>query len=115
MGAGIAVDFKKRFGRVGELKAQNTQVGNVAVLHIAEENRWIYYLVTKARYNGKPTLESLRASLVACRNHAVENGVKCIAMPRIGCGLDRLDWKQVTRVIEDIFEDTEIVIKVYFL
>jgi hypothetical protein len=41
MGKGIAVDFNKRFGRVGELKAQNVEVGSVATLYIEEEKRWV--------------------------------------------------------------------------
>jgi O-acetyl-ADP-ribose deacetylase (regulator of RNase III) len=107
------VDFKKRFGRVGELKAQNVEVGSVATLYIEEEKRWVYYLVTKEHYNGKPTMETLRASLVACRTHAIEKGVKCIAMPRIGCGLDRLNWSLVKRMIDEVFEESGIEIKIY--
>jgi hypothetical protein len=33
MGKGIAVDFKKRFGRVGELKAQNVEEGSAQRFH----------------------------------------------------------------------------------
>ena len=114
MGKGIAVQFKKRFGCVSQLKAQNATVGNVAVLHLPD-GRWIYYLVTKERYNGKPTYETMRASLCACRDHALEHGVKCIAMPKIGCGLDKLDWRIVGPMITDVFEDTGVEIKIYSL
>ena len=35
-----------------------------------------------------------------------------IAMPQIGCGLDRLKWKDVSDVIKDVFADTDIEILV---
>lgn len=34
---------------------------------------------------------------------------------RIGCGLDRLDWKKVSTMLEEVFEDTNIHITVYTL
>jgi hypothetical protein len=38
--------------------------------------------------------------------------IRKIAMPLIGCGLDRLDWNKVKDVIEDVFSDTDIEILV---
>jgi hypothetical protein len=31
-----------------------------------------------------------------------------LAMPLIGCGLDRLSWDNVSEIIEDVFEETNI-------
>lgn len=55
MGKGIAIEFKKRFGGVDELKRQKAGVGGLAVL--LRDNRPIYYLVTKEKYWNKPTLQ----------------------------------------------------------
>ncbi|KAL8606779.1 hypothetical protein ACOMHN_049608 [Nucella lapillus] len=44
MGAGIAAEFKARFGGLQELKKQGKVVGEVAVLK--REGRFVYYLVT---------------------------------------------------------------------
>jgi hypothetical protein len=35
-----------------------------------------------------------------------------LAIPYIGCGLDRLNWDEVKDVIEDVFEDTDVEILV---
>ena len=40
----------------------------------------------------------------------VATGVKKIAMPKIGCGLDRLNWNIVRSIIKEVFEDTDIEI-----
>jgi len=69
MGAGIAVQFKKVFGRLDELQAQQAGSGDIAVLK--DDQRYIYYLVTKPQSWGKPTYESVQASLEQMREHMV--------------------------------------------
>ena len=39
------------------------------------------------------------------KDHALKNSVTRIAMPRIGCGLDRLDWEIVSQKLKEIFDD----------
>lgn len=82
MGKGIAVDFKKKFGKVQDLIDQNKGVGEIALLK--HKDRFVYYLVTKERYWNQPTYQTLTSSLEKMRDHAVNNGVKMICMPKIG-------------------------------
>jgi hypothetical protein len=82
MGKGIAVDFKRKFGKVQDLIDQNKVVGEVALLKHKE--RFVYYLVTKERCWNKPTYQSLTSSLEKMRDHAINSGVKMICMPKIG-------------------------------
>lgn len=42
-----------------------------------------------------------------------ENDVKEISIPRIGCGLDRMEWSEVSKRINNVFKDTDIQITVY--
>ena len=44
-----------------------------------------------------------------------EYGITKVAMPRIGCGLDRLNWDDVRPMIEEIFKDMDIEILVCVL
>jgi len=111
MGSGIAVKFKEEFKGVGELLDQNVIVGGCA--HLQRNNRYIFYLVTKEVSIGKPTYDTLRASLRTMRSKCLRFGVKKLAMPRIGCGLDKLDWSRVKSSINEIFNDTGIEIQVY--
>ena len=62
----------------------------------------VYYLVTKQRFNYKPTYETLRSSVKAMAvNLASLSGsdVHTLALPKIGCGLDRLDWSRVRKIL----------------
>lgn len=72
-------------------------------------------LVTKQRYFHKPTLETLRQALEDFYALALEFNLKKIAMPKIGCGLDKLDWENVRKVINDVFGESEIEILVRYL
>ena len=112
MSKGIASGFKKLFGKVDELTEQKCNVGEVAILE--ENGRYIYYLVIKRKYYHKPTYESLEKTLVAMREHCIENNVSELSIPRIGCGLDRLKWSVVIEMIKNIF-DININIKIYVL
>lgn len=112
MGKGIALIFKKRFGRVDKLKAQRVPVGGCAQLKL--EHRCIFYLVTKERYFQKPTYEQLECSLQDMREKMKVNNVQDLAMPRIGSGLDRLNWTKVKEIIETVFKD-DVKITIYSL
>ena len=106
MGKGIAVEFKRRFGGTNKVPVSN-------LLVIEDSSRYIYYLITKERYHNKPTYDSLRNSLVEMREHMIQHNVTKLSIPRIGCGLDRLNWDNVSVIISEVFAHTGIDITVY--
>ena len=112
MGAGIATLFKDKFKRVNELKKQKANIGDVAILE--DNNRFIYYLVTKDKYWNKPTYQTLASSLIKMKEHCINNNIKLLSIPLIGCGLDRLKWNNVLSIIKKIF-NYDISINVYKL
>lgn len=72
-------------------------------------------LITKKFYYSKPTYSSLTESLVELRKYVLQNNLKRILMPKIGCGLDRLEWSLVKQIIEKVFEETDIEIKIFYI
>lgn len=79
-----------------------------------------FNLVTKEKYWQKPTYNSLKAVLINAKLYSLmvsDKGVKKpkpvkLAMPRIGCGLDRLQWDKVKAIIEEVFANTDVEILV---
>nr|XP_058970258.1 ADP-ribose glycohydrolase OARD1-like isoform X1 [Pocillopora verrucosa] len=113
MGKGIAVLFKNKFGGVEEIKSQGQKPGGVAILKKGE--RFVYYLVTKEKSFHKPTYKTLQSSLEAMRDHCLTHNVIGLSMPKIGCGLDGLQWYRVSGIIHQVFQDTNINVTVYSL
>jgi hypothetical protein len=64
--------------------------------------------VTKSRYYEKPTYQSLARSLIIMRNIMRRDGITKVAMPYIGCGLDRLEWQNVRQVLEKVFAEEPV-------
>ena len=114
LGRGIAVAFKERFGGVDDMRAQNVGIGGCAALR--RGRRFVYALVTKPRSSGTyPTMVALRASLQALKARMARDGVTRLAVPRLGCGLDKLEWPAVSALLREVFADTDVAITVYSL
>jgi hypothetical protein len=69
-------------------------------------------IVTKELYFKKPTIITMMIALVKLKAVCLENNIKKIAMPTIGCGLDGLKWDIVSKTIQDTFKNTDIEIVV---
>ena len=70
----------------------------------------VFNLVTKRKCWHKPTYESLRESLEMMREQLEFLDATKLAMPWIGCGLDKLNKDQVYDIICEVFEDMDIEI-----
>ena len=67
-------------------------------------------LVTKEKCWHKPTIITLGQALCSMRDHLI--GGDKIAMPKIGCGLDRLKWKEVEQMLHNVFDNRDVGILV---
>jgi hypothetical protein len=117
MGKGIVVEFNKRF----DMKNKIIQLCNGDIVKDWDNSEIkgrcikidrVFNLITKRNYWGKPTYSTLNEALQDMKVIAIKNNITKIAMPIIGCGLDRLNWEQVSKNIQNIFNDTDIEILV---
>lgn len=109
MGKGIAVDFRSAFG----LYVTRT-AGKQGLLSIGDcfkEGR-VLSLVTKQLYYEKPTYDTMEFALYALLTVCLKNNIRLLAMPKIGCGLDRLSWYKVKDLIYTTFDGFDIEILV---
>lgn len=121
MGAGIAKQFVNKFKEVNrdlrkECKSQIDKWQWTCTITYP-----LYSIVTKDYYYEKPTYKSMRLALkelaktymtyyVANSLDGKEAPVKTLIMPRIGCGLDRLEWSKVKTLIEEVFKFLPVTI-----
>lgn len=111
MGKGIAVAFKRQFGGIAELKEQPCSVGDCPYLQRGD--RYIFYMITKPMYMNKPSKKKFTQALISLRNQCNALNITKLSMPRIGCGLDNLDWDWVKQLIQNTFQFSNIQITVY--
>lgn len=116
LGAGVARQINEAYNMSDKLKEfypddymNKTSIGRALLV----DN--VFNLVTKERYYHKPTLSNLLVSLINMRTLIEKLHVKKLAIPRLGCGLDKLNWDDVYQLIQDVFKDTDIDITVCVL
>lgn len=121
LGAGIAVQFNKLFDMRNLLKQkyptyvedwQNRKAVDGSDIGDCLLEGRVFNLITKHFFWKKPTYVSMRNSLEQMKELCIENNITKIAMPIIGCGLDKLQWNKVSVLIKEIFENTDIEILV---
>ena len=121
LGAGIAKKFALKGVKKELLNLYKKGIwcgnGYALICHYDDIDsiRSVVNLVTKEKYYYKPTYQTLKESLVDMKCCYLVNfgeHASKIAMPKIGCGLDRLKWDDVEHIIKDVFADTDVKILV---
>lgn len=108
LGGGIARQFCEHYNMKERLmNGYGTDFSEVGI-SLQIDN--VHNLVTKRYVKDKPTYADLKKALEDMKVEMELDGQKKVAMPRIGCGLDGLDWGIVKAIIKDVFEDTDIEI-----
>lgn len=106
LGAGIAKVFNSVYSMRSKLLKHHSNYvyhGGDALL---VDN--VFNLVTKNTRWDRPTYDSLREALEMMKEYIEFLDVTKLAMPKIGCGLDRLAWNEVYGIICEVFEDIDI-------
>lgn len=112
MGAGIAVEFKRRcLASPRELNPGNVflwrEPGQPAVFNLATQE---FY-----GRKGRARLDWVEQSLTGMRAAADEAGITSIAAPRLGAGLGGLPWDEVRQLILGLFEEWSGQLTIYEL
>jgi O-acetyl-ADP-ribose deacetylase (regulator of RNase III) len=112
LGAGIALQFDQIYNMRAKLRSIYPYGGNVGSAIVIDN---VFNLITKQNARDLPLYSDLRKSLQTMRAVAEANMITKIAMPRIGSGLDRLEWSRVKDIIEEVFNGMDIDIVICYL
>jgi len=119
LGAGIAKQFAEKFDMKQKLidrypnYSQYFQENNLYADCLFVDR--VFNLVTKHYYWEKPTYYSLEVALKKLLFECIVKNITKLAMPKIGCGLDRLEWEKVSEMIQNIFKSQDVSIIVYYI
>lgn len=123
MGAGIAKAFVQKYPELKPTLIKCVKMNNLKhpitistpTGFLAGDDGMIHNLITKERYWHKPTYDTITECIKQLAFQCRRYNTKCLAMPKIGCGLDRLNWWKVRSIIEEEFKDLDIEIVVRYL
>ena len=112
MSSGIAVQFVKRWPdiRSGFVRSKP---GSLHV-HVSAR-RPIFNLITKERFDDKPSWEDFRNSVVALKNKMIELEMRTVAVPELGSGRDKLDLNKVIKTLREVLVEAGIGVIMYHL
>nr|WP_312991156.1 macro domain-containing protein [Brevundimonas diminuta] len=111
MGKGIALQFKQAFPRNYDAyrracDAGEVRLGEMFVFAGSMINpRWIINFPTKGHWKAKSRLSDIETGLEDLKRVILENGIRSIAVPPLGCGNGGLDWAEVEPVIRRALGD----------
>jgi O-acetyl-ADP-ribose deacetylase (regulator of RNase III) len=116
MGAGIAMEFKRRWPRMyEEYRARcadgRFRLGDVFVW--SEGEHTIYNLATQEHWRKKAQIPALSRSLARMLELAGQAGIERVGLPRIGAGLGGLDWPRVKKVLTEAGAQSTVTMVVF--
>ncbi|XP_048514296.1 ADP-ribose glycohydrolase OARD1-like [Athalia rosae] len=97
---GIADQMVKK-GLIGREMLQSVHPEITDVISTTYPGRTIYNLVTKSNY------KSLCDALTTLKKVILRDRIKTLSIPKLGCGLDKLQWYRVKQMISYIFKDSD--------
>jgi len=120
MGAGVAKGFRERYPAMYDeyrrrCKAQPRQFNlGDSFLWKEEDKPYVFNLGTQEDYwRCRASCDAIKRSLETMKQHADEQDIRSIAMPRIGAGYGGLSWKKVRPIVERVFNDWSGTLYVY--
>jgi len=111
MGAGIAVEFKRRYPEMYQAYrklclAGDFELGDVFVWTASAQV--IYNLATQPVPKPSATLEAVEQSVQRALDDAEHRGIDRIGVPRIGAGLGGLSWPDVESTLRTVADSHRV-------
>ena len=112
MGKGVALQFKKAYPEnfrkyEQAVKNKEVQIGKVFVTETGKftNPKYIINFPTKKHWRYPSKIEWVKEGLKDLRDFILQNKIKSIAIPPLGCGNGRLRWNEVKPLIIDSLND----------
>jgi len=118
MGAGIAVEFRRRWPAMYEAYRLECREGRFkpgGVFMWDADGMTIFNLATQPYPGPSAQLEYIRTAVEEAVRVAQAKSIRAIGMPRIGAGLGGLEWEAVRGLLTSIAHESDVLLAVYEL
>lgn len=120
-GKGLALMFKNRFPNNFEKYSQKCKdnefhIGDILLVKIQNffNPRGIVNFPTKDKWRYPSRVDYIEKGLKSLSKLMINNNIKSVAIPKLGCGLGELDWdKEVKPLVEKYLKDFDV--EVYYI
>jgi len=116
MGAGIAIEFKRRWPRMFDeyaARCADRRFGIGDVFVWSEGEHTIFNLGTQEHWRKKAQIPALVKSLTKMLELASLAGIERVGVPRIGAGLGGLDWARAKKVMVETAAESKVTMLVF--
>jgi O-acetyl-ADP-ribose deacetylase (regulator of RNase III) len=121
MGKGIALAFKNAFPFNYQVYQQKCRAGELTIgviLPVTDSNllygtKVIVNFPTKTHWRKPSEYAYIENGLQALRDWLVNENIKSIAIPPLGCGNGGLDWAKVKPMILSALNDLDCLVTIY--
>lgn len=126
MGSGVALAIRNRWPLAYEKYKEQWVFKGILPLGVAQfieckdklGTKWIGNCMTQEYYGRVEgtqycSYEAIEKCLVEIRRFCKDENLDSFAMPKIGCGLGGGDWNIVSKIIEKVFANTNLIITIY--
>ncbi len=117
MGKGIALEFKKRFPDMyreyeGLCRRGEVRLGR-PYLYRRLTHPWILLFPTKDHWRSMARLDDIVRGLQHLKSNYREWGITSLAVPPLGCGQGKLDWRMVGPTLYRHLQGLDIPVELY--
>ena len=108
MGAGIALDTKRRWPEIDTAYVEECSAGRISIGEIfwAHSGKHLIALFpTKTHWKLPSKINYIEAGLATLREAIVNRSIKSVALPRLGCSNGGLNWEDVHPLIVEKLGD----------
>ena len=116
MGAGIAVEFRRRWPKMFDeyrARCRDGRFGLGDVFVWKDSGLTIFNLGTQRTWRTKATIEAIETALARMLEIAREERLARVGLPRIGAGLGGLDWSPVKAALSRVGEASAVHLVVF--
>ncbi len=117
MGKGVALEFRKRFPEMYQDYVERCRLHRVRLgepyLFKRPSSPWILNFPTKDHWRSPSSLEAIVSGLDYLEAHYSEWGITSLAVPPLGSGLGRLEWRVVGPTLYRHLQRLPIPVELY--
>ncbi len=116
MGAGLALQFKKRYPLMFNAYKIHCNRGKLkpgVLMYYRTQDYLVVNFPTKEDWREESQLDYIERGLRTFVRRYKDREIQSIAFPPLGCGLGGLDWKEVKPLMEKYLSDLDIDVYIH--